>query len=127
MNREVNGPAPPPLQSAEYPHEVPSSVQTGRLTEDLDTLQRDGIVANKAVFSRDGVERLREAMMTAFGEAIQRPGSAVNRGRGSARQEGTQAWGDALPPVVRRHLVCRVVDTLTPITEEHDIEGFVMG
>lgn len=33
----------------------------------------------------------------------------------------------ALPAEVRRHLVCRVVDELVPITQKHDIEGLVMG
>jgi len=28
---------------------------------------------------------------------------------------------------VRQHLVCRVVDTLVPVTQKHDIEGLVMG
>ncbi|MGA8446749.1 MAG: phytanoyl-CoA dioxygenase family protein [Roseiarcus sp.] len=39
----------------------------------------------------------------------------------------TQAYYDALPPVVRDHLVCRVVDKLTPVAQKHDIEGLVMG
>ena len=33
----------------------------------------------------------------------------------------------ALPAEVRRHLMCRVVDVLQPITQKHDIEGLVMG
>jgi Phytanoyl-CoA dioxygenase (PhyH) len=39
----------------------------------------------------------------------------------------TQEYHDALPPIVRDHLVCRVVEHLTPITQKHDIEGLVMG
>ncbi len=39
----------------------------------------------------------------------------------------TRDYLDALPAVVRRHLVCRVVDKLAPITQKHDIEGLVMG
>ena len=39
----------------------------------------------------------------------------------------TQSWYDALPAEVRKHLVCRVVDKLEPITQKHDIEGLVMG
>jgi len=39
----------------------------------------------------------------------------------------TQDYYDALPAVVRDHLVCRVVDELTPVTQKHDIEGLVMG
>lgn len=50
------------------------------VTEDVRTLQRDGVVGKKRAFSRDFVEQLREDMMTAFWEAIQRPGGAVGRG-----------------------------------------------
>src|SRR3954447_10022301 len=39
----------------------------------------------------------------------------------------TQDYYDALPPLGREHLVCRVVDRLIPITQKHDIEGLVMG
>jgi hypothetical protein len=49
-------------------------------TDDVEILHRDGIVANKGAFSRAWVERMREDMMTAFWEAIQRPKGAVGRG-----------------------------------------------
>ncbi len=39
----------------------------------------------------------------------------------------TRQFWDALPERVRVHLHCPVVDTLTPITQKHDIEGLVMG
>jgi hypothetical protein len=39
----------------------------------------------------------------------------------------TQAFADALPPEVRDHLLCRVVDELEPIVQRHDIEGLMMG
>jgi len=39
----------------------------------------------------------------------------------------TQEWYDALPEIAKKHLVCRVVDELVPITQKHDIEGLVMG
>jgi hypothetical protein len=39
----------------------------------------------------------------------------------------TQDFYDSLPEPVRRHLLCRVVDELVPITQKHDIEGLVMG
>lgn len=39
------------------------------------------ITVLKSGFTREWVERLREDMMTAFWEAIQRPGGAVARGR----------------------------------------------
>lgn len=46
----------------------------------IDDLQKDGITALKGAFSRQYVEDLREDMMSAFWEAIQRPGGAVGRG-----------------------------------------------
>ena len=39
----------------------------------------------------------------------------------------TQDYYDALPEMVKKHLVCRVVDELIPVTQKHDIEGLVMG
>src|SRR3954453_7325902 len=53
---------------------------TADISEDVLTLYRDGIVGKKAAFPPEGVERLREDMMTAFWEAIQRPHGAVGRG-----------------------------------------------
>jgi hypothetical protein len=43
-------------------------------------LRSDGISALRGAFSRDWAERMREDMMTAFWQAIQRPGGAVGRG-----------------------------------------------
>jgi hypothetical protein len=39
----------------------------------------------------------------------------------------TRGYYDALPAVVRDHLVCRVVDALVSVTQKHNIEGLVMG
>lgn len=39
----------------------------------------------------------------------------------------TSAFFDSLPQELRRHLACRVVDALEPITQAHTIEGLVMG
>ena len=39
----------------------------------------------------------------------------------------TPEFHAALPESVRRHLVCRVVETLVPIVQKHQIEGLVMG
>ena len=33
----------------------------------------------------------------------------------------------SLSPEVQRHLLCKVVDELTPLSQRHDIEGLVMG
>ena len=50
------------------------------LLESVEALQRDGIVGLKGAVSRDWAEQMREDMMTAFWDAIQRPGGAVGRG-----------------------------------------------
>ena len=39
----------------------------------------------------------------------------------------TKEYYDALPQLVREHLICRVVETLIPISQKRDIEGLVMG
>jgi len=39
----------------------------------------------------------------------------------------TQRFWDRLPQRVRDHLVCPVVEELTPISQKHTIEGLVMG
>jgi hypothetical protein len=39
----------------------------------------------------------------------------------------TRAFHQTLPASVRRHLVCRVVEQLVPVTQKHDIEGLVLG
>lgn len=50
------------------------------LDTDLATLQRDGVVGHKGGFPPEIIDRMREDMMTAFWEAIQRPRGAVGRG-----------------------------------------------
>jgi hypothetical protein len=57
--------------------QVPSADE---LRGDVETLYRDGIIGRKGAFSREWAEQMREDMMTAFWEAIQRPGGAVGRG-----------------------------------------------
>ncbi|MDT7804327.1 MAG: hypothetical protein QOI78_7760 [Actinomycetota bacterium] len=39
----------------------------------------------------------------------------------------TSSFWAALPQDLRTHLSCPIVDTLTPITQKHTIEGLVMG
>lgn len=51
-----------------------------RLKPYLEALQEDGITACKAAMPRERIEEMREDMMDAFWEAIQRPGGAVGRG-----------------------------------------------
>lgn len=50
------------------------------VAQDISVLLRDGIVGRKGAFTREWVEQMREDMMTAFWEAIRRPGGAVGRG-----------------------------------------------
>ncbi|MBV9670840.1 MAG: phytanoyl-CoA dioxygenase family protein [Acidobacteriales bacterium] len=59
---------------------VPTFPPTDTIEHDVATLRRDGITAKPGAFSRSFVEEVREDMMTAFWEAIQRPGGAVGRG-----------------------------------------------
>ena len=47
---------------------------------DHDLLVRDGIVGFKGAFSREFARRMRQDMMAAFWDAIQRPGGAIGRG-----------------------------------------------
>ena len=39
----------------------------------------------------------------------------------------TRGYYDSLPEEVRRHITCRVVDSLDPIVQEHTIEGLLEG
>jgi ectoine hydroxylase-related dioxygenase (phytanoyl-CoA dioxygenase family) len=63
-----------------------ASLDTGTRTgpdvsDDVETIDRDGIVGRKGAFERAWVERLHEDLMTAFWSAIQRPHGTVGRGR----------------------------------------------
>lgn len=70
---------------------------------------------------------------TAHGSPIARPVLVLGvdaPGAGHAELHDLMVTPDfhaALPESVRRHLVCRVVDELVPVTQKHDIEGLVMG
>jgi Phytanoyl-CoA dioxygenase (PhyH) len=60
-----------------------SSVRADRfesISTHVEELHRDGITALKGAFTREWVEQVRQDMMTAFWDAIQRPGGAVGRG-----------------------------------------------
>jgi hypothetical protein len=39
----------------------------------------------------------------------------------------TRSYWQSLPEQVRRHLAARVVDQLTPIVQQHSIEGLAIG
>jgi len=58
----------------------PQPLSPAKIVRTIATLQHDGIVSRKGTFSRDFVMAMREAMMTAFWQAIQRPGGAGARG-----------------------------------------------
>jgi hypothetical protein len=70
---------------------------------------------------------------TAHASPVSRPVLilGVVRGRDANPEEHdltiTRDFADRLPPGVRNHLLHRVVDDLTPITQRHDIEGLEMG
>lgn len=59
---------------------TPHSGLYGDIDASVASLERDGIVGLHGGLARDTVERMREDMMTAFWEAIRRPGGAVGRG-----------------------------------------------
>src|SRR5436190_22887883 len=60
-------------------HRSAESVLPDSIDSDIQALQGDGIVARKRAFSREFIEQMREDMMTAFWQAIQRPGGTVGR------------------------------------------------
>jgi hypothetical protein len=83
------------------------------LASHVETLYRDGITGLPGAFSRDWAEAMRDDMMTAFWEAIQRPGGAVGR--------GPRRWYVEVHPQAIRGFVDLVV------TQKHDIEGLIIG
>lgn len=56
------------------------SAAANAVDADVDTLYRDGIIARRQAFDPEWVERMHADIMTAFWEAIQRPGGAIGRG-----------------------------------------------
>jgi len=69
-----------PQQTAENGRSRMTNLVENNVKESSETLYRDGIVALKGAFSREWAEQMREDMMTAFWDAIQRPGGAIGRG-----------------------------------------------
>lgn len=53
---------------------------TTQIEAHVRAIETDGITALPGAFARQWAEQLREDMMTAFWDAIQRPGGAVGRG-----------------------------------------------
>jgi hypothetical protein len=118
-------------------HPAPASGSFSSLTPFIDALYADGITALQGAFSRDWVEQLRQDMMAAWVlgmcEAVLGPSCEIVEIGFDVPFEGAQypPWHrdfhDALPPLVREHLICRVVDSLVPIAQKHGIEGLVMA
>jgi hypothetical protein len=63
------------------PSKAAVSASSEEVNQDVAGLYRDGNVGKKSAFTREWVEQLREDMLTAFWEAIQRPRGTVPRGR----------------------------------------------
>jgi hypothetical protein len=57
-----------------------SQTTTIDVAGDVETLQRDGIIGRQGAFTREWAEQMRQDMLTAFWDAIQRPGGAIPRG-----------------------------------------------
>jgi len=57
---------------------VPQALES--IAAHVEALNRDGITALRSAFSREWADAMREDMMTAFWDAIQRPGGAIGRG-----------------------------------------------
>jgi hypothetical protein len=62
------------------PETAGARAQITDVAADIATLERDGIVGRKGAFARDWADSIREDMMTAFWDAIQRTGGAIGRG-----------------------------------------------
>ena len=86
--------------------------------------QRGDISARSALTIHRGTENRSERSRPVLVLGLDAPGA------GNAEHHDlavTREYHAALPQRVRDHLVCPVVDTLTPITQKHTIEGLVMG
>jgi hypothetical protein len=71
---------PPTPAVGAAPAEEAARAGVPNVAREVAQLQAEGITAKGGAFSRAWVERLREDMMTAFWDAIQRPGGAIPRG-----------------------------------------------
>lgn len=56
------------------------TIDATELSDDVATLQRDGIVGHRGAFTPEWVDRLREDVDVAFAAALERPGGTVGRG-----------------------------------------------
>jgi len=86
--------------------------------------QRGDISARSALTIHRGTANHSEKSRPVLVLGVDAPGA------GHAELHDLQVTEDyymALPPLARRHLHCRVVDSLQPVVQKHQIEGLVMG
>ncbi len=86
--------------------------------------QMGDISARSALTIHRGTKNLSQRSRPVLVLGMDAPGAGNAEHHDMAVTEGYYA---ALPQRVRDHLVCPVVDELTPITQKHTIEGLVMG
>ena len=86
--------------------------------------QRGDISARSALTIHRGTENHSSLSRPVLVLGVDAPGA----GNGDKHDTAvTGPYWESLPEQVRRHLHCPVVETLTPITQKHTIEGLVMG
>ncbi len=86
--------------------------------------QRGDVSARSALTIHRGTANLSELARPVLVLGVDAPGAGHG---GLHDMMVTRAFHDALPDVVRDHLLARVVDELVPIVQKHTIEGLVMG
>jgi Phytanoyl-CoA dioxygenase (PhyH) len=59
---------------------TPVAATIPEVADEVEILNRDGIVGRPGAMTREWVEAARDSVMSAFWSAIQRPGGAINRG-----------------------------------------------
>ncbi|CCH18858.1 phytanoyl-CoA dioxygenase family protein [Micromonospora lupini] len=86
--------------------------------------QRGDISARSALTVHRGTPNVSDSARPVLVLGVDAPGA------GNAAHHDmavTRAYWERLPPAVREHLPCPVVDRLEPIRQKHTIEGLVMG
>lgn len=86
--------------------------------------QRGDISARSALTLHRGTANTSQKSRPVLVLGVDAPGAGNAEHHDMAVTHGFYA---ALPDSVKRHLVCPVVDELTPITQKHSIEGLMMG
>lgn len=86
--------------------------------------QMGDISARSALTIHRGTENHSDKARPVLVLGVDAPG-AINAERHDLQL--TRAYYEGLPEPVRRHITCRVVETLEPIVQGHTIEGLMMG